>query len=110
MPNPRNLINGQKPEFGNPEHIKYHNRISRAVEYYQETGEIQSSVEIIEEKIYRLDLYVDFICVECGKENRMNREHENTTTRRVRKVSVTCPACKTKYLVELETETITKQQ
>ena len=110
MPNTRNLINGQKPEFGNPEHIKYANRISRAIEYYQETGEIKGRIQIEEEEIVRLDVCIKFICVECGLENEARKTYEDTTTPCVDKVGIICPGCKTKYLVELETETITKQQ
>ncbi|WP_282782280.1 hypothetical protein [Phaeodactylibacter xiamenensis] len=111
MPNPRNLINGQKPEFGNPEHIEYANRVSRAIERYRETGEINCKIDVREETVIRVQVVAKFICVECGKENRLERiaETEDTPVQ-FDNVGMVCPRCKSKYLVDLHEETITKQQ
>ncbi len=111
MPNPKNLINGQKPEFGNPDHIKYANRISRAVDYYRETGKIKGQVSAKEEKIFRIDVWAKFICVECGAENIHERAFEDTSDiPLVGRAGFKCCSCNQKYTVDLKTHTITKQQ
>lgn len=98
--NPANLINGQKPEFGNPEHIQFLNE-RRKLEEMKKGGEAPiHSANIDEKTVY--DFYIRFTCLNCAKEYRY-REYDLDDAEQI---TVKCK-CGQRYDYDHDNQTLT---
>lgn len=97
--NQKNLINGQRPEFGNPDHIAWLKDQRRIAELKENGGTITDfKIAIESETTY--DVWVKFDCINCRKPlTKSFRSHFEDEW----DVELKC-SCGMKYLVDNDSE------
>lgn len=95
-----NLINGEKPVFGNPEHIKF----CRQAEWEAEQKDIEPDQEVrvfeYEKGVGVMD--VEFDCLKCSYSVTVRISEPNFNAKALAKKThlLTCSRCRTNYAVE----------